>query len=542
MENKNDKKRKPIYSRTLDNLISQKRMPMLFIGSGISKRYLENYPTWNELLIRLGAKIGVSETQLLAMAQEITDVKRDASGSEINQSIGEQLTTRLRQQVINGTIKMEDLFTPEDINIIKNRNVPLIKMLVAKEFSTYTFKTQAKYANELAEFRKLQNSIGVVITTNYDRFLEKIIFKNFTVYSDQTQYYMSDSVGIGEIYKIHGSVSAPENIIFSASDYNTFEKNLRGVAAKVLTLSMDYPIIFMGYSLQDENILKILHTLIDCLNENQLATISQNLIYINWKPQENRLYEQKKTITHEGRTLNLTSIETDNYYVIYKYLQKIIPTERPERVRKYKKMIRDLIFQSNAGEKTIVTTEKSLDELKNDNNLVIAFGAKNSFSEKGVVGLGIEDMIKDVLSSSPIEEQYAINIIKEAYIKNGRFAKNHFVPVFYYFNFCSDTKLLNNKKIKDLCANCQITIDKINSNSSIKIMQISELRSNKSKMPPYLLLQCIIKSYVSGAISYNEHIQFLAELNDELGLYTNSDFRKALTIADYTKIKEKTLN
>ncbi|VDZ04807.1 Uncharacterised protein [Escherichia coli] len=27
-----------------------KNYPIVFIGSGISKRYLENYPTWEELL------------------------------------------------------------------------------------------------------------------------------------------------------------------------------------------------------------------------------------------------------------------------------------------------------------------------------------------------------------------------------------------------------------------------------------------------------------------------------------------------------------
>ena len=34
----------------LDKIVDSKKLPVLFIGSGISKRYLFNYPTWDELL------------------------------------------------------------------------------------------------------------------------------------------------------------------------------------------------------------------------------------------------------------------------------------------------------------------------------------------------------------------------------------------------------------------------------------------------------------------------------------------------------------
>lgn len=34
----------------LERMVKNKRLPVLFIGSGIPKRYLKNFPSWDELL------------------------------------------------------------------------------------------------------------------------------------------------------------------------------------------------------------------------------------------------------------------------------------------------------------------------------------------------------------------------------------------------------------------------------------------------------------------------------------------------------------
>lgn len=48
----------------LEKIVSSKRMPVLFIGSGLSKRYLYNYPDWNELLDLSYEKINKDSFQL----------------------------------------------------------------------------------------------------------------------------------------------------------------------------------------------------------------------------------------------------------------------------------------------------------------------------------------------------------------------------------------------------------------------------------------------------------------------------------------------
>lgn len=529
---------KQIYSWCLERLVMKKRIPMLFIGSGISKRYIENYPTWDELLTGIAQIIGVNKNQLLAMKQSITNENPSADLFDIYKTVGSRLTELFRTKVESGDLDLNSVFTNDEIAEIEAKRIPFIKMLIAKSMKSYTLLSDTKIENELKEFRKIQETIGAVITTNYDQFLEKEIFNNFVVYSDQTQYYMNDCSGIGEIYKIHGSVTSPQNIVFNKSDYENFESNLKGVASRILSLAFDYPIIFMGYSLEDHNVQNILYTLIDCLSDTQLKDIAQNIIYVNWKPGEFRLVQTRKTITSNGRSLTMTNIDTDNYYAIYKYLQRFTPSERPERVRKYKKMIRELIVKSNTGQKTIIAAQ-NLDKLNSDNNLVVAFGNKETFSFKGLIGFSVQDMINDVLAQTEYSSERAKSIGVDAYNQNSSFVKTNYIPIFYYLKLIDKSLWENEPKIKAAYSNCEKMIKTLMDDTKIRVMDFDSLRENRANLAMYRLFSVAIKSYAVGLISYQEYIQFLNEIAKDKKNRNDTYFRKAITYADYKLIAEK---
>lgn len=530
-----DKKKNYYTSRCLEKLVERNRLPMLFVGSGFSKRYLNNSPTWNELLYEIAHAINVTENQMIAMRQSYIASHPHATEGDICKYTGSKLTEIFANKVESGELDLDEIFTKEEISEISRKGIPFVKMLIAKILKNYDLKTGAKYENELKELKKLQETIGAVITTNYDTFLEKEIFNNFTVYSEQSQYYMSDSEGIGEIYKIHGSITSPSTLIFDEHDYENFDKNLRGVASKILSLALDYPIIFLGYSLEDDNIIKILETLVDCLSSSQLEKLSQNIIYVNWTPRQYKLYENKRTINKDGRLLQMTSIDTDNFYVIYKYLQKFMPSERPERVRKYKRMIRELVIKSNAGTPTFVS-EQNIDRLNNDNQLVVAFGARDKFAQKGVIGIKIDDMIRDVLEQKQYNADLCKSIGFDAYTSDAGFKKTNFVPVFYYLKKIDKSIWESNEKILFAYKNCLAKVEEIVKNDKIKQFSKEEFDIAFDSITTYLICDVAVKSYALDKMNYQEFIETLNKCVEICG--TNDPrFRRAIMYADLKRIE-----
>lgn len=524
------RKKKYIDSKCIQALIKKERIPLLFVGSGLSKRYLKNYPSWDELISYVAETIGISESQLLAMQQEITDSNPSESKGVINAKIGSKLTKVFREKVISGKINLEDIFSDEEMHIIKKDNITFIKMLICKKLSSYEITDNPKYLSELTELKKLQSNIGAVVTTNYDKFLENEIFNNFDVFVEQSQYYMTECTGIGEIYKIHGSVSSPNSIIFNWEDYMNFEANLKVVAAKLLNLSLEYPIIFIGYSLEDENILKILNTLVDSLTTEQTNILSKNLIYIEWKKSEEYLRENEKSINKDGKSLKLTCITTDNYFVLYKHLQKFVPAEKPERVRKYKKMIHQLILNNNKGVTSIIAND-NLDKLNSEGKLVIAFGEMNTFARFGVNGIKTEDLIKWVLDQKKdITNELANSIFVDYYLTT-KVANGNYVPMFYISKFTDDH--LDAPKLLNMKDRLNSWIGKINNNSNLPLYNnINELKEASSHLASYKYIFCIMKSYYNKKINYNECLLLLKELNSKEGFLKDSNFRKSISYID----------
>lgn len=381
----------------LDKIVESRRMPVLFIGSGLSKRYLYKYPDWEELLDLSYHKTGNDSYQLQKYRDQFT--RQNLSQFEINIKIASIIEDEFNAAFFDRKIKLGRVKNPAWVK----RGISPYKMFLAQYFKDMTIYKSTKTSDELIKLKALKNKISAVITTNFDLFLEKEVFSSdFKVFVHQNELFSVDSYNIAEIYKIHGSASDANSIIITENDYNNFTDTRKLIIAKMLTLFAESPIIFLGYSFTDENVQKIITDFLSCLTSKELKNIEEHFVFISYKKHEKNLIEIKRTITTKsGSDIPITEIQTDNFSLVYDILNKITPGISPVRIRETKMFVKTIVDQSisqNDAESVIF----GINDLNNidfkSKPLAIAIGYKENILNKFGYGLLSDDMIfEDIL-------------------------------------------------------------------------------------------------------------------------------------------------
>ena len=139
-------------------------------------------------------------------------------------------------------------------------------------------------------------------------------FSDYKTYIGQEQLLFSENISIGEIYKIHGCVTSPESLIVSSNDYANFKKRNAYLAAKLLTIFVEHPVIFLGYSISDPNILELLFSLKDCLAAHNIEKLKDRLIFVEWRAEQNEPIMIDGTLSlSDGKILPIKHIKINSF-------------------------------------------------------------------------------------------------------------------------------------------------------------------------------------------------------------------------------------
>lgn len=169
----------------LDELIKANRMPVLFIGSGISKRYLFGYPSWEELLERSFAKYEADPFQYQKHIDECR--RKNMSDFETNVHMGTLIEQQFNEAFYDRKIKL-GIGNNKNPSWVK-RGISPYKMYLADLFKKQKLNHSLKMQQELVKFRALKNKVSAIITTNYDTFWKKkCLIETFRYMSDSMNY------------------------------------------------------------------------------------------------------------------------------------------------------------------------------------------------------------------------------------------------------------------------------------------------------------------------------------------------------------------
>lgn len=218
--------------------------PVLFIGSGLSRRYAE-LPSWSELLDEL-INFCRDKYPLNYYVQEYGDL------IDVGSQLGEKYRAWAWEHRENG-------FFPRELYEGQHSPDCYIKYTICQIIEEKVSKFNVdnippKYREEIECLKAILPH--AIITTNYDNLLEKI-FTDYTPVIGQ-DIIRSQEIIIGEIFKVHGCVTEYGSLVFNRKDYNDFAIRKRYLSAKLLTLFTEHPLLFVCYSASDPNIKRIL--------------------------------------------------------------------------------------------------------------------------------------------------------------------------------------------------------------------------------------------------------------------------------------------
>lgn len=468
----------------IDKLKSKKQAPFLFLGSGFSRHYIDT-PDWEGVLSLFAPKHINQYYSLL----DTDSLPKIASG------IAKDVTKLFWDLPDDNDFKSHHIEEIKDQStVLKIKISEFLREKAGKEFPE-------KYKEEIQLLNKL--CIDGIITTNWDDTAERM-FPTFKSYIGQQELIFSSTFNIGEIYKIHGCVTQPNSLILT-EDYNDFNEKNAYLAAKLITIFIEHPIIFMGYSISDKNIIDLLKSIVGCMDKKNIEKLRDNLIFVEWNADENttlRIEPHSITLKNDV-VLPVTRIETHNYIDVYEclsYYERTIPTNL---LREYKKQFYEIVVSEKPEKQLYVLPESSIDGNKQI-QVVYGFGAVSKFkSATGYAGLTAQDLFRDILDD---QEFNSVHVLTKSIPYIRKTAPNAFLPCYKYL---SDIGI---KSIEDFQRN-QLGIN-------------MELRSLKD-----------FQNYPSFSIE-DKHLT----LEEAISKYQGENVWKAIALIPYLQINEEDLN
>jgi len=277
--------------------------PILFIGSGFSKRYADA-PNWDQLLKKLAELCPNVERPYGYYKQTVADLI----------DIGSVFAEKFQDWAWGDGRS----YFPENYFQGKRAANSFIKYAVTKILRNLGEEYEAKLHKDLEREIRLLKSIRphAVITTNYDTILENI-FPNYEVIIGQ-KILRKPFLSIGEIFKIHGCVTDPDSLVLTREDYNEFNDDKKYLSAKLLTYFAEHPILFIGYSAQDPNIKNVLYDLSRMFRP--ALELSPNIYVVEWADSiqpDATPPRERVLLVGENTEVRIKSISASDFQWIY---------------------------------------------------------------------------------------------------------------------------------------------------------------------------------------------------------------------------------
>lgn len=361
--------------------------PIIFVGSGLSRRYLR-LEAWADLL-GVMAKLAGEDFGYVCSSVGGDYPKAAEKIAALLHPIWWKSENFSESRKLAGTAANHSIEFPLKFEIARH----LSETGVAQALESCS----AELKREIDLLKKCK--IDAVITTNRDTLMEHL-FPDFRVYAGQSELFDNTPMCVAEIYKIHGCATKPAGLVATASDYSDFVTKNPYLASKILSMLIEHPVVFLGYSLGDFHINEIIRSIVSLMSRPQIERIINHFIMVEWNPD----VDSEPTFVDSFWQLNgrdpipakiLRAHWFDDVFCAMDQLEKPFPARilRALKDRIYR-LVRDNDPKSDLAVIDMDDTKLEIAQA------VIGVGVRDSIGKKGYRAIRVNDLIREVLTHS----------------------------------------------------------------------------------------------------------------------------------------------
>ncbi|MCS4038728.1 SIR2 family protein [Salinibacter ruber] len=415
----------------VQSILDQSRTaPFLFVGTGLSRRYL-GAADWESLLQRYARETGESFDVFVSKAErQVDDENNDA---ELYPLVGSLIDEAFFDVWLESDRYAESRarFGGVPTSPLKYEIASEICELSGQEFPVRHENEPDRHEEELAKLQEA--TIDGIITTNYDQLLERLF--DYEVYVGQSELIFEEQHSIAEIYKIHGSCNQHDTLVLTGSDYDEFNENNPYLAAKLITIFLEHPVVFLGYSIRDQNVRGILRQVIRCLDSERLNQLSNRLIFVEWDEEPNppEISSREFDIMEgKGTSLEVTRVRTHSFLPIYEALSQTSRQMSAKLMRRMKNQVYQLALTQEPQEQ-IYAVDIEEAESHDDVEFVMGVGVHERISKVGATGISIDQLFDDLVTDSNRFDHMANAIVTDT-IRDWLNTRRKLTPVYRYMD------------------------------------------------------------------------------------------------------------
>ncbi|CAM3415386.1 hypothetical protein GCM10016272_01570 [Psychrobacter glaciei] len=344
--------------------------PILFVGSGISQRYFKT-PTWQGLMKLLVKKCPELNKRKFAFYEQ-----QYKSDNSTDYTLMASSFVEIYSNWAWETMDEDDCIFPPALFEDNAKKQDYIKYVVSKYFEEVTNSIDLEsndHKDEIESLRKIKPH--AVITTNYDGALEVIFDEHQKIVGQQV--IRANYTSYGEILKIHGCYEDSNSIVLTHEDYEYFNEKKKYLSSKLLTYFAEHPLFFLGYSLNDQNIINILSDIDEILaSKGELVPNIYMVIFDKEFSESNNYSKEKLIALNENKSIRIKVIYANEYDWVYDAIAQLSPkiTVSPKLLRSLLNRTYKMVT-SDIPKRELPFNFKILSEVSNDDSkLLTLFG------------------------------------------------------------------------------------------------------------------------------------------------------------------------